>query len=175
MHDAEEFWDELLAQIDAGQVIPIVGSELLTVVVDGREAPLYRVVAERLLAKYGVTASTEDDKASTETDSDGVGLRPYHELNDAVCALALRGRRVQDLYRPINDLLRALLEISSTTALRPLRDLAAIAGFKLFVSTTPDDLLASAIDAERYGGAAKTDRIVFAPKLALTMSVTVAM
>lgn len=166
MHDAEEFWDELLAQIDAGQVIPIVGSELLTVVVDGREAPLYRVVAERLLAKYGVTASTEDDKASTETDSDGVGLRPYHELNDAVCALALRGRRVQDLYRPINDLLRALLEISSTTALRPLRDLAAIAGFKLFVSTTPDDLLASAIDAERYGGAAKTDRIVFAPKLA---------
>jgi len=36
----------------------------------------------------------------------------------------------------------------------------------LFVTTTPDDLLARAIDAERYSGLAKTEHIVFAPKLA---------
>ena len=65
MRDAEEFWDELLAQIEAGQVIPVVGPELLTVVADGREIPLYQVLAERLLAKYGLVASI----AAPEGDS----------------------------------------------------------------------------------------------------------
>jgi hypothetical protein len=31
MRDAEEFWDELIAQIDAGDIIPVVGPELLAV------------------------------------------------------------------------------------------------------------------------------------------------
>src|ERR1051325_316785 len=57
MHDTEEFWEELLAQIEAGGVIPVVGPELLTVVADGRSIPFYQLLAERLLAKYGLTAS----------------------------------------------------------------------------------------------------------------------
>ena len=166
MHEAEEFWDELLAQIEAGEIIPVVGPELLTVLVEGRETRLYQVLAERLLAKYGLGASIggpEGEPAAAAT----VSLRPYHELNDAVCGLvAQRGRRVQDLYRPINDLLKTLVEAPAESSLQPLRSLASISGFKLFVTTTPDDLLARAIDAERHGGIAKTDHIVFAPKLA---------
>lgn len=166
MREAEEFWDEVLAQIDAGQVIPVVGSELLEVVAGDREAPLYQVLAERLLAKYGLIAGVTGPEGSPETSDATVALRPYHELNDAVCALAHRGRRVQDLYRPINDLLRALLEAPAESSLQPLRDLASVSGFRLFVTTTPDDLLARAIDAERHAGIAKTDHVVFAPKLA---------
>src|SRR5215813_1843417 len=166
MHDAEEFWEELLAQIEAGGVIPVVGPELLTVVVDGRSAPLYRLLAERLLAKYGLTASEASLESVAEPNKETVSLRPDHELNDAVCALAQRGRRVQDLYRPINEQLKALVESPAEALLQPLRALASISGFKLFVTTTPDDLLARAIDAERYGGMAKTEHIVFAPKLA---------
>ena len=159
-------WEELLAQIDAGQVIPVVGPELLAVVADGREIPLYRVLAERLLAKYGLGAGIAGADGDSAPNGATVALRPHHELNDAVCALAHRGRRVQDLYRPINDLLRGLLEISAQTALQPLRDLAVTSGFRLFVTTTPDDLMARAIDAERHDGVAKTEHIVFAPKLA---------
>lgn len=164
MREADEFWEELLAQIEAGQVIPVVGPELLWAAVEGREVPLYQAVAERLLAKYGLVASV----AEPEGDPNGtpVLLRPYHELNDAVCALARRGRRVQDLYRPINELLKALLSAPAETALQPLRNLASVGAFRLFVTTTPDDLLARAIDAERHGGMAKTEHIVFAPKLA---------
>ena len=73
---------------------------------------------------------------------------------------------MQDLYRPINDLLRALVEAPTESCVQPLRNLASVSSFKLFVTTTPDDLLARAIDAERHGGIAKTDHIVFAPKLA---------
>ena len=35
--DVEEFWEDLLAFIEDGRVIPVVGGELLTVE-DGREA-----------------------------------------------------------------------------------------------------------------------------------------
>jgi len=167
MHEAGEFWDELLAQIEAGGIIPVVGPELLTVLVEGREARLYQVLAERLLAKYGLVGSIGAPEGDPAADATRVSLRPYHELNDAVCALvAQRGRRVQDLYRPINDLLKALVEAPDESSLQPLRNLASVSGFKLFVTTTPDDLLARAIDAERHGGIAKTDHIVFAPKLA---------
>jgi hypothetical protein len=173
MHDPEEFWEELLAQIEAEQVIPVVGPELLTVVLGGQEigqeigqdVPLYRVLAERLLDKYGLSALAATSDGAPAPTGDAVWLRPYHELNDAVCALAQRGRRVQDLYRPINDLLKSLLD-TAETGLAPLKDLAAVSGFRIFVSTSPDDVLARAIDAERHGGVAKTEHIVFAPKLA---------
>ncbi len=166
MREAEEFWDELLAQIEAGQVIPVVGPGLLTVLAEGREIPLYQALAERLLAKYRLTAAIATPSGEPETDGATVALRPGHELNDAVCGLAQRGRRVQDLYRPIHDLLRELLENPAETSLQPLQALAGVSGFRLFVTTTPDDLLARAIDAERHGGLAKTEHIVFAPKLA---------
>jgi hypothetical protein len=167
MREAEEFWDELLAQIEAGEIIPVVGPELLTVPVEGRETLLYQVLAERLLAKYGLVASISPPEGEHAGDATTVWLRPYHELNDAVCAVvAQRGRRVQDLYRPINDLLKALVEAPAESSVQLLRNLASVSGFKLFVTTTPDDLLARAIDAERHGGIAKTDHIVFAPKLA---------
>jgi hypothetical protein len=152
MRDSAEFWEELLAQIEAAEIIPIVGPELLTVTLDGQEIPLYQVVAERLLSKYGAAGS--------------VPLRRYHELNDAVSALVQRGRRVQDLYRPINDIVRTMGESLTDDSLRPLRDLARISGLRVFVSTTPDDWLTRAIDLERHAGRARTDAIVFAPKLA---------
>lgn len=151
MRQAEEFWEELLAQIEARQVIPVVGAELLSVVDGSREAPLYEVVGAKLLSKYGV-------------DPTSVVRERHHELNDAVCALAARGKRVQDLYRPINELLREATERVSPASMRALRNLAGIPAFNLFVTTTPDDCLAGAIEAERSSGT--TERVVFAPKLA---------
>ena len=35
----EEFWDDLLAYIDEGSVIPFVGPELLTIKTDGADIP----------------------------------------------------------------------------------------------------------------------------------------
>lgn len=59
--DTEEFWDDLLAFIEAGRVIPVVGAELLAVEEDGKQVPLYRDVAERLLSKYGSLATALPD------------------------------------------------------------------------------------------------------------------
>ena len=146
---------DLLAFIEDGRVIPVVGAELLEIEEAGKSVPLYRVVAERLLKKYGYSA---------EPLPGGGTLREHHELNDAVCALAAAGRRVKDFYRPINDILQKLCA-EQKAPLQPYRELALIRHFDLFATATPDDLLARALDAVRHGGLRQTDRTEYAPKL----------
>ena len=153
--DAEEFWDDLLAFVEEGRVLPVVGAELLTVDQGGIRVPLYRLVAERLLAKYGLAAVNLPG---------GAVLRPQHELNDAVCALAAAGRRIRDLYRPVNDILLKIVA-EQPDVLTPLAQLAAVRQFDLFATTTPDTLLVQAVNATRFGGLRTTDEIEYAPKL----------
>jgi hypothetical protein len=125
----------------------------LTVVDEGRPVPLYRAVAERLLGKYGISAGP-----------DGVPLRDCHELHDAVSALAAAGRRVKDLYRPASEILRRLVE-QQERPLAALDKLASIRHFDLYATVTSDDLLARALNTVRYGGAAGTEQIEYAPRL----------
>ena len=159
----DEFWEDLLAFIDERQVIPVVGPELLEVGEEGHRVPLYRAVAERLVRRYGLQPAS--DTEASDINADVVLLRPQHDLNDAVCALARRGRRVQDLYRPINDALRAVLAEQRMATPPQLVELASIRHFDLFVSTTCDDLLTRAINASRFNGDTQTDSIQYAPNL----------
>lgn len=152
--DPEEFWDDLLAFVEAGRVIPIVGGELLTIEDGETTRSLYRVVATRLLNKYRSSALPVPE----------IALRDGRELNDAVCALVAGGKRVKDLYRPIHDILQQVLA-SHPTPSPGLRQLAEIRDFDLFATTTPDDLLARTVDVVRFGGAAQTDEIEYAPSL----------
>ena len=49
MADLQEgFWDNLLDYIQDRTVIPVIGSELVTVREDDRDVPLYRWIAQRL-------------------------------------------------------------------------------------------------------------------------------
>jgi hypothetical protein len=160
--DINEFWDDLLAHIEERRVIPVLGPELLTITEQGREVRLYRALAERLLEKYELGSTSESVEGQAADDE--VVLRPHQELNDAVCALAQRGKRIQELYRPINDLLRSILGARPTIP-EALRQLAQIRDFDLFVTTTCDDLLARALDEVRGAGAPICQQIVYAPNL----------
>lgn len=147
----EEIWADLLPLIEARQVVPIVGSDLLSVTTAGTEVPFYRLVAERLLARYSV------DPASA-------GLRPQHELNDAICLLDRLGKRASaDSYLPCHEALRATLAEHRLAIEQPCLQLAAIDDFKLFVTTTIDDVLAQALDKTRHGGRAETEQVEYAP------------
>jgi len=98
--EIEELWDDLLAFIEQGRVIPVVGLELLVIQNGGGNIPLYRAVAQHLLRKYAVS----DDGFPA-----GGSSHPNHELNDAACAIveARKGHaRVNDLYRPVHDILQ---------------------------------------------------------------------
>jgi hypothetical protein len=140
----EDAWDDLLSFIEERRVIPIVGPELLMVTTDERPRLLYDWIAERLAAKLGV---------------DTRRLPQPYTLNDVVCwFLADRGRREEAYVR-----LRAVLKDANFEPPTALRQLAAITDFDLFVSTTFDPLLETAINLERFGGAASTDVIGYTP------------
>ncbi|MEP7305147.1 MAG: toll/interleukin-1 receptor domain-containing protein [Acidobacteriota bacterium] len=145
--EADEFWDDLLAFIEEGRVIPVVGAELLTIQPEGLPAvPLYRAVADRLLTLHKLNSLPQE----------------HYGLYEAVSAVAAERRvRMKDLYRQIHDILKKLLA-EQTPELQPLRDLASIDHFNLFVTTTPDDLLARVLTAVR---GAPADEIPYAPLL----------
>src|SRR5688572_13384106 len=117
-------WEKLLDYIEERRVIPVIGPDLL--VTGGDEAPgLYRIIADRLAAKFGIPTE---------------GLPENYSLNEIVCRYAQASERVHkdDLYREV----RALLKTLSPEPPQPLIDLAGIAEFDLFVSLSFDSCLA---------------------------------
>jgi hypothetical protein len=140
----EDAWDDLLNFIEERRVIPIVGPELLKVETPAGPRLLYDLMAERLAAKLSVDVSKLPD--------------PY-SLNDVVCwFLSARGRR-EDTYTRMRSVLREM-DFAPPAALRKL---AQITDFDLFITTTFDQYLEQAVNAERFQGAQSTEVIAYAP------------
>lgn len=154
MADLQEgFWDNLLDYIQDRTVIPVIGSELVTVREDDRDVPLYRWIAQRLAGDLKLPAAELPE---------GFGL------NDVVSMhLRRRGER-EELYAQIHRMLR-------NAALKPsesLRTLAGIPGFDLFISLTFDSLLADAIGgAQQISYSPNTVRDLACPKAELRQPV----
>ncbi|HKV08081.1 MAG TPA: hypothetical protein VJ725_08095 [Thermoanaerobaculia bacterium] len=142
-HLQEGFWENLLDYIRERTVVPVIGSELVTVREGEQDVPLYRWLGQRLAAELELPTAE---------------LPAGFELNDVVSLhLRRRGER-EELYVQIHRMLRQA-ELSPP---EPLRALARIPGFDLFVSLTFDSLLADALGAEAPGGE-PVEQIVYSP------------
>ena len=140
----DDAWDDLLSFIEERRVIPIIGPELLQVNTDKGPRLLYDWLAEKLAGRLNVDVSLLP--------------KPY-TLNDVVCwFLGARGRREEAYVR-----LRGLLKDANFEPPQALRRLAAIPEFDLYVSTTFDPLLETAINLERFGGAPSTETLSYSP------------
>src|ERR1700751_5364442 len=140
----DDAWDDLLSFIEERRVIPIVGPELLLVATDNGPRLLYDWAAEKLAARLNVHRAD---------------LPHPYTLNDVVCVfLAGRGRREEAYVR-----LRSIIKDAAFEPPPGLRHLAAITDFDLFVTTTADALLETAINLERFGGAHSTEVLSYAP------------
>jgi len=139
----ERLWERLLQFIDERQVVPVVGQELLTVQVAGREVQLYSYLAERLAGRLGVPSDPSDS------------------LNTVACRYKDAGQRIQDVYGALKQVLSDAGPIGPPESLLKLAD---IRDFTLFVSMTFDSLLETALNQRRFGGDGKTDRLAYAPK-----------
>ena len=138
-------WDDLLDYIEDRRVIPIVGPELLR----GRHRDR-AAAAVRLAGREARRQARRRHRRSLPA--------PY-TLNDVVCwFLTSHGRREEAYTR-----LRGVLRDANFAPPRALAQLAQITDFDLFVSTTFDPLLEQAINAERFGGAASTEVLAYAP------------
>src|SRR6202161_1200947 len=140
----DDAWDDLLSFIEERRVIPILGPELLQVATERGPRLLYDGLAEKLAGRLNVDVSQ---------------LPQPYTLNDVVCwFLGARGRREEAYVR-----LRGILKDASFEPPRALRRLAAIPEFDLFVSTTFDPLLETAINLERFNGASFTEVLSYSP------------
>ena len=141
---SDDVWEDLLNYIEEKRVIPIVGPELLKIETDTGPRLLLDWLAEKLAARLNV---------------DPAPLSKPLLLNDVVCAyLANHGRREEAYTR-----LRTIMRESAFAPPLPLRQLAEITDFNLYVSMTFDPLLEQAVNAVRFGGAANTEVIAYAP------------
>jgi hypothetical protein len=135
--------DSLRESLRLRQVIPIVGPDLLSVRAtqsDGshREVLFYRLVAETLLAQYGLPT---DVLESPNTMWD------LHRATAAI--LARSGTSTARLRRSVSSTIRELEQKA-----QPAGALAALAGltcFDLFVCLTPDELLRRALAEQQPG------------------------
>ena len=94
-------------------------------------------------------------------------MRGHFELADAVAAFLEQPRvRPDDAYPQVNRLVANLQPPFPVP--QALRQLAAIRDFDLFISTTPDDLMAAALDEVRFRGNAGTRRLAFSLKQSTT-------
>jgi hypothetical protein len=140
----ESTWSQLLALMERGDVVPVVGARLL-LDADGKSS-LQARVAERLLIDH-------------EVELPEGGLTPFREVNEAV-ALLKGTVDAQDLYYPIFQAMVDLLK-QGVKIPRPLQQLAQITDFRLMITLTPDDLLARALVQARR----PFSEIVHSPKL----------
>src|ERR1700723_2769019 len=140
----DDAWDDLLSFIEERRVIPIVGPELLLVSTERGPRLLLDWVAEKLAGRLNVNIAE---------------LPQPYTLNDVVSwFLSARGRREEAYVR-----MRSIIKEANFEPPAALRRLAAITDFDLFVSTTFDPLLETAINLERFNGAPSTDVLSYAP------------
>jgi hypothetical protein len=138
----ESLWDELLAHLEEGRVIPIVGPSWV-VECGGSRTTLESYVAVKLAEKYALTGEMDDAPIT---------------LNRVVSRFLIRpGNRRETLYPAI----RSIVQEARFSPPQELLHLAAITHFNLFVTTSFDSLLETAIDKERFNGQPTTQSIAY--------------
>lgn len=160
MAEEDDFFDALIPYLEEQRIIPVVGPDLLMTGEGEAAVPFYRAVAKNVIDAYAAAKPVRDEPPF---DPSTVSLSPGHELNDAVSAVMHLRRR--DLYSTVARAINEVRDATGEAMLEPLRQLASIEAFKLFVTTTPDDLLERALNQVRHEGAARTRQILHVPNL----------
>ncbi|MES2922396.1 MAG: toll/interleukin-1 receptor domain-containing protein [Verrucomicrobiota bacterium] len=151
MNLEERHWERLLADIQGRLVIPVIGPELLILEIDGKPVPLYRYLAEQLVARLEL--NVKDLPASYgfyQVVSEYLAQQPTHPK---------RYERDEVYYE-----IREILAEREWPTPEPLKQLAEITHFDLFVSTTPDSLLEQAINQIRHAGKARCRSFAYCKK-----------
>ena len=129
----DQDWAELLACMRRRKVIPLIGEELLQVEIEGKTVPLYAWLAERLACVLEVPSSELPSPVS---------------LNDVACQYLARN----DSHRnSIYTRLSIIVDEANAYLRAPmaLRQLAEITDFNLFLTTSFDSLMESALNEIR--------------------------
>lgn len=140
---SESQWVDLLDLIEIEKVIPMIGSRMSLVEADdGQVLPFDKAAAERLAKELGMEA-----------------LPSGWRLNELYASVANKGGYGADTFHPkLKRVLRSL-----KPSLEPLRKIAGITNFHLFLSTAIDGYLVQAVNEVRGTTGETVTACSFAP------------
>jgi hypothetical protein len=149
----ELFWDDLLLYLEEGRVVPIIGQELLTIPVGSESRNAYCLLGQRFMSDLQVTpVAGRLDFQLNQVVSENLNL-----MIDDRNQIYTRTKRAFDALKlPVPE---------------PLRLLARIPAFRLFIPTTIDPWMKLALDEIRFGGQSKTELVAYNPKDATDVKV----
>jgi TIR domain/SIR2-like domain len=145
------FWDDLLLYLEQNQVIPILGRDLLVVESNGVSVNAIRLLAERL---------ADELKIPRDRLPEDFGL-------SQVIAAYPRFREKRNL---IYIQTKAVFDRLGVSIPEPLRLLAEIPAFRIFITTTFDSWMESALIEARFGGRSQPLAIAYSPEHAPDIS-----
>lgn len=132
-------WNSLLEAIEFHRVVPIVGPELSVIECDGERMTLYDAVARELIRELEWTDETPPAGSSLETV-----VRQYLRDPD---------NEPRRLYFSVHKIVN---RAKAWPTPEPLRQLASVFHFDVFVTISFDSLLEQAVNEVRFGGVDKT-------------------
>lgn len=137
----ESGWARLLEEIGKGNVIPVLGQELFTLTVEGRELPLREYILQKMRERLGV----EDEVSDFAELSYEYNMRVWDRIQS----------------EPYYETTRILQEISGLEVefLPELQELLSIEKFRLVLSTSFDDMALKAM--ESFWGKGKVKRLSY--------------
>ena len=133
-------WDRLLAEIEEGKLIPVVGPELLQMDMGDGPVLFYQHLADELAQRL-------------EVDSESIS-EPIR-LNEVAWDFLDRRGDPAEIYYEIQDILKK----GDWPMPEPLLKLAQILHFDLYLSTTFDPFMKRALDETRFGGMDQTESL----------------
>ena len=140
----ERDWRNLLRDIHSGQVLPVIGPELVTIPLPGgNKVTLYSHLARELAKLLDIDLSPH--------------RRPA--LNELACTALLAGISSKELY----DEIRELIDNLSMPLPEALIDLASVTDFNLFISTTFDPLMCQVFEQVHPGFTPQRNTMEFHP------------
>jgi hypothetical protein len=135
-------WKRLMTEIEHRRVVPVIGTELLDVNIDGEIVPLYNYITNQLADRLDVD-----------------GLDDSSDVSEVAYVYSCRpGSDPSEPYYEVWDILQELDQVELPL---PLRQLAQIEPFDLFVTTTCDDFMTKALDVTRFQGKSRTISLSF--------------
>lgn len=137
----ESGWARLLEEINKGNVIPVLGQELFTLTVEGREVSLREYLLQKMKERLGV----EDEVSDFAELSYEYNIRAWDRIQS----------------EPYYETTRILQEIAGLDVefLPELQELLSIEKFRLVLSTSFDDMVLKAM--ERFWGKGKVKRLSY--------------
>lgn len=140
------FWRQLFSLLKNGQVVPVVGQDAVVVETEHGRCTLNECVARRV--ETLLELPPQPGRPGT--------------LHDVACRYleAARENQIQSVYWAVKEAL-AERPLGVPNA---LQSLARITAFKLYVTTTFDDLLQRAIDMTRFSGQPRTQVHAYSPE-----------